>query len=74
MACPTCDHTMQRFDSGYFWCPRCGTLKSDDEISIQRPMVVNRCREFASTLGDYWKQLWRRLGIEESIYLPSERS
>lgn len=30
MACPVCDHTMQRFgteDFPTFWCPRCGTLK-----------------------------------------------
>lgn len=33
MACPTCDHTMQRVGGGdespiVFWCPRCGTLKT----------------------------------------------
>ena len=34
MACRTCDHTMQGLGEvtggiGYFWCPRCGTLKSE---------------------------------------------
>lgn len=31
MACPTCDHTMQGISDGYFWCPRCGTLKRRDD-------------------------------------------
>lgn len=35
MPCPVCDHTMQNLglDQGgrrTFWCPRCGTLKTDE--------------------------------------------
>lgn len=31
MACPTCDHTMQKVNNGFpavFWCPRCGSILS----------------------------------------------
>ena len=31
--CPTCGHTVQRVNEGVspktWWCPRCGTLKTD---------------------------------------------
>ena len=38
MACKTCDHTMQglgRVECGirYFWCPRCGTLKAENDYA-----------------------------------------
>ena len=41
MACPTCDHTMQKPPPEMaFWCPRCGTLKigqGDGHVTVDRP-------------------------------------
>ena len=37
MPCKTCDHTMQRVNNGeprVFWCPRCGTLKTDGAVPV----------------------------------------
>ncbi len=51
MACETCDHTMQRVNGGkpsVFWCPRCGTLKTEriipGERSFEAPKIVERTR------------------------------
>jgi hypothetical protein len=72
MACPTCDHTIGRIAGEVFWCPRCGTLKVGNTATLT-PQLVWRCREFASTLGPSWKNLWHRLGIEEAVNTPNER-
>ncbi len=36
MACKTCDHTMQKVNDGdnprVFWCPNCGTIKSEGHM------------------------------------------
>ena len=79
MSCPTCDCTMQRLDTAcpifIFWCPRCGTLKTEGNVpESEAPMLVDRCRKFGETLGPSWRQLWHMLGIEESIALPLERT
>ena len=79
MACPTCDHTMQKVgvmcepytDVGLFWCSRCGTLKAnvvsgEDEV----PKLVHRIVEFAGKLTEDNQPLideFERLGIRESI-------
>lgn len=48
---------------------------------IFTPMLVERCRQFETDpllplllLGGEVFQVWRRLGIVESIHVPSERS
>ncbi len=78
MTCNNCDHTMQCVSIGMFWCPRCGTIKNE---MIFTPMLVKRCRDFETDpllplllLGGEVFQVWRRLGIVESIHVPSERS
>jgi hypothetical protein len=76
MTCETCDHTTSGLGNGYFWCPRCGTLKRFPQASWQTvttPKLVERCREFGRTLGPLERVPWYRLGIEESIYRPEER-
>lgn len=30
MRCNTCEQTMQGFSAGWFWCSRCGTLRTGD--------------------------------------------
>jgi uncharacterized protein YbaR (Trm112 family) len=75
MACPTCDHTMQRISEAekVFWCPRCGTLKChivEDRFNDEPPMLVSRCRRFGQSLGPSWAQLWWTLGIAEAIDTP----
>lgn len=74
MACPTCDHTMQKCTDNVYWCPRCGTLKSTLGYTVhEQPALVERCREFGATLGPSWKSLWHKLGIDEATSLPHER-
>lgn len=77
MACHTCDHSMQRISETerVFWCPRCGSIKrvptgAHTEVCV--PMLVERCRQFQASNGDglRWKQLWHRVGINESIQPP----
>ena len=73
MACPTCDHTMHEMGSRVFWCSRCGTLKILERIV--EPMLVERCRKFASdtfaTTDEFStrdiRDSWIRYGIAESI-------
>lgn len=75
MACPTCDHTMEKIsdgNGGVFWCRRCGTIKSNVTF-VDRPMLVDRCRKFGGTLGPAWSRIWNRLCIAESINLPTDR-
>lgn len=58
MACPTCDHTMHCIVTGVFWCPRCGTVKSnpcwpaETSASVEVPKLVERTREYAARLGE----------------------
>ena len=80
MSCPTCGHTMQNvanFGSlSIYHCPRCGTVKSEENYVTYVPEIVQRCREFAEHddgLQVQQRPLWNRLGIEESIHLPNER-
>lgn len=82
MACPTCDHTMEGLDCGYYWCPRCGTLKEQQGMErVQPPKLVERCREFerdvTKKLSGNWLDdvliEWNRLGIAESINPPGRR-
>ena len=86
MACPTCDHTMQRLNGDvnmfYFWCPRCGTLveNSRGELTQEAPKLVNRCREFEASCyqASGWRDTshykrWVSIGIAESINVPTER-
>ena len=50
MACPTCDHTMHHVATAgkkdpLFWCPRCGTIKSEAKIKpFEAPMLVARAK------------------------------
>lgn len=77
MSCPTCDHTMQSLGSNfYFWCPRCGTLMDANQGGGEAPELVKRCRHFRIACLDTQtrsRDTWRRMGIDESIYLPQER-
>ncbi len=89
MACPTCDHTMQRLGCqlscrGTFWCPRCGTLlvKRDSPLvdeTVAAPALVERCREFENLLNrETWEgdgdPPWVKLGINEAIHKPEDRT
>lgn len=80
MACPTCLHTMHSLgkiqETSVFWCPHCGTIKTDlasHEPDISVPYLVDRVKRFRALAnegqgllpGD--AALWHRLGIGESI-------
>ena len=56
MACETCDHTMQRVNGGepkVFWCPRCGTLKTEGVVlEFELPKVVGRSHALCSSIDD----------------------
>lgn len=84
MSCPTCDHTMQLThqyqESGYYWCPRCGTLAVKVGTNIAErgvPLLVERCREYyaeaVSKITTRHADVWRRRGIAESINKPEDR-
>lgn len=71
MACPTCSHTMQGLGYGIFHCPRCGTMKGEDAVTV--PALVARCKIFKENAEDgrglspFSEHLWHKLGIDESI-------
>lgn len=59
MACETCDHTMQRVNIGephVFWCPRCGTIKTEGTVSgktvilFEAPKLVGRAYALCAML------------------------
>lgn len=63
--------------SGTFYCPRCGTLKVDDQVIV--PALVERVKQFRLQCGGrhgmapFDAQLWHKLGIGESIEVPELR-
>lgn len=86
MACPNCDHTMTSMPSAQgitrYWCPRCGTLRETmrgGEIRDSTPVLVSQCREFRTAAyrdliaPPSLIEMWRMLGIEESIETPERR-
>lgn len=70
MACPTCDHTMQKIadEPAMFWCPRCGTIfdRADqierDDLDLGIPMLVGR----VECLLDETEVEFRR-GLHEAV-------
>lgn len=87
MACPTCDHTMQRIVDSLSWCPRCGTLKTSgvpEHLEVERPKLIDRLRTYETRMRnadddrEMWGEpvgltVWNRIGISESINLPDAR-
>ena len=55
MACETCDHTMQKVNDGMpkvFWCPRCGTIKSEGSVpEFEKPIIVERANKLCQQLN-----------------------
>lgn len=81
MSCPTCDHTMQycgvHGDNFMYWCPRCGTIQGrfGEKLSDSyRPKLVDRCIAYRDSGRFMRESEWVRLGIQESICLPAERT
>jgi hypothetical protein len=67
---------MQGVGTGWFWCLRCGTVRSGDTTCI--PSLVMRCRQFDTFIVRelnvaYIADKWLTIGIDEAINLPSER-
>jgi len=88
VACPTCDHTMQRIgnadhdQNGIYWCPRCGSIQELKGILVATvvdqavPNLVERCRKYEAELDTPMGRTranWYRLGIRESINTPENR-
>ena len=75
MACPTCSHTMEGLGCGYYWCPRCGTLKEQQGLErFQLPKLVSRVRSYMAEVGAGGQDgLFHQLGITEATYPPGER-
>jgi hypothetical protein len=82
MPCPTCNHTMHNLgisEGGgrIFWCPRCGTLKSENLSGFEgsdAPMLVGRVRKILCVKAQmvFTRDLTRAL--EECVQLPADRS
>ena len=72
MACPTCDHTMHCINSvnefPQFWCPRCGTLKENERVTV--PTLVPRVRSLIEQT--YLSTKTVELGVTECIWKPSD--
>lgn len=67
MACLVCDHTMQSVVRGVWWCPRCGSLKIDDQHSV--PTLVSTVRYLLPTINNsYTKKI-----LDEKVNLPENR-
>lgn len=61
MACPVCDHTVQRVNEGcspvVFWCPRCGTILMERNreagvatVDRQAPKLVGIAKSLTARL------------------------
>ncbi len=90
MPCPTCSHSVKLVAClgaiRIFWCPRCGTLleveqtdldgepQAGREVRSSVPKLVKRCREYREEIGSYHYEAWHRLGIEEAILPPEQRT
>lgn len=79
MSCPTCEHTMQRLNTGddqLYWCPRCGTLreKRGTFVNDEPPMLPARVRDMLSRVAVFEvTKVAHRTGVTESCMLPNER-
>ena len=85
MSCPICDHTMHVIgympnSSGnsasvvttgpsVYWCPRCGTLKSEGGNDV--PKLVPRVRQLLDDTNN--DELAWILGVTEAIWRPDQR-
>jgi hypothetical protein len=85
MACPNCDHTMQKIATApagdkTYWCPRCGTIRRElwsfPTPIDERPKLVCRVRQFLRTFtrSEYRAAIdAHRLGVVESCLPPGNR-
>lgn len=88
MPCPSCTHTMDSLGGGCFWCPRCGSLKSDILTTQLAPKIVDRLKQMRSLLllrevqwgkddarNPYSALLesWIMFGLDECIDPPEKR-
>jgi Zn-finger nucleic acid-binding protein len=59
MACPSCDHTMNRVNHTQdlvpvFWCPRCGTIKVDRvESDVYSPRIIEKAKTYVEQSSSY---------------------
>ncbi len=44
--CPTCDHTMHSLADNIWWCPRCGTVKTNHAPGVFEPVWVRRATQY----------------------------
>ena len=83
MACPTCDHTMQKLgetEHPTWWCPRCGTLKGERHVMgkthvvVEAPKLVERGRSLVRSVTDRGLLSYlHALGVLEALFPPTER-
>ena len=77
MACSTCDHTMQALAVGWFWCPRCGTVRNEKfgDHDADVPKVVTTVRAYLRHMPELEVQR-RHLDktLEEQVLLPANRN
>ncbi len=78
MACPTCDHTMQAIVAGdmaaFWWCPRCGTVRSfrsGGRVADSVPRLVEHVR---SIERDEWASVAHGTELDTSAILSITES
>ena len=76
MSCQTCDHTMAMVIPEFFWCQRCGSIKtsymSDSPALVAKARVLLKHFDTRDRYDEMKEQFWV-IGITESIYRPEER-
>lgn len=63
MACPVCDGTMQNLGGRYFWCHRCGTVKSN-EFDLEPPAWIRQIMHVPQPLHGVCQQTIRTVHFE----------
>lgn len=93
MPCPSCSHTMHKLGGdghtkGWYWCPRCGTVRSREHIPPNAPtehddvpLLAQRVRTLIDLVSNrselldsaIWLRRLHTMGILEACLLPESR-
>lgn len=73
--CPTCGHTVQRINEGVnpktWWCPRCGTLKTDGVPDNEHPKLLEWMMLYISEQKSAFK-MWHK--VQKAFAIGEEQA